>query len=416
MSLYEAISTSYDFEDDYYGIRRSIIKEYPDDIINKVRDIVACDCSLGLNYPIPQMIIYKRWLTISVEFYYSKNISIKKDGESRLINSKKLELCIFNDNDEIFQIIQSKHYPFTIKDYYKKKDYFVSLKDFFKVIMDYYSSKSFFAKDVLNTIKQDNVFLLPLTFGDLLSYHNPAEFFNKKYKSSQKINFNWNKHSLNHSYLIIKSFNKVRKIDQKLLLNRNSLPKSFIEDIGSFKAKELEKAFIASMIYENLDLSKTKISQGVIKHFAIDYVNLCCLVKGKIRISFISVNKLVEEHDRLSKLNASKKTPKVEISKNSKFLRLRRILPDEFEWIKSRRRLIEESVMQNHCVWSYANKINDDISQIYSYVDEKGNRFTLEFMYKNNKYYLVQIQGKHNKGDTSKVSELVKATLLKAQK
>lgn len=85
-----------------------------------------------------------------------------------------------------------------------------------------------------------------------------------------------------------------------------------------------------------------------------------------------------------------KQTPVVKITKETKFKLLRKILPPEFEWIKTRKRLIEETVMQHHCVWSYADKINKDKCQIYSYVDEDGKRYTLEFVIKRKNMFVCK--------------------------
>lgn len=97
------------------------------------------------------------------------------------------------------------------------------------------------------------------------------------------------------------------------------------------------------------------------------------------------------------------------IPKNSKFLRLRKILPEKYEWIRSRKRLIKEASMQQQCVWSYANRISSDRCAIYSYMDDgefskdgKPHRYTIEFGYnfKNNTYYIRQVHGKRNQLDT----------------
>lgn len=123
---------------------------------------------------------------------------------------------------------------------------------------------------------------------------------------------------------------------------------------------------------------------------------MCRTVHKKISINFKSVKKVQEEHDQISQKYYQRSTPKVTVKKDTKFKELRKILPDTFEWIKTRKRLIQETTMQNHCVWSYASFINKDQCQIYSYVDERGERYTLEFRTKRNKYVLQQARGKYN--------------------
>ena len=67
---------------------------------------------------------------------------------------------------------------------------------------------------------------------------------------------------------------------------------------------------------------------------------------------------MVEEHDKLSNRLREQKTPVIKIPKDSRFKKLK--LPKEFEEIKTKKRIIEESRIQHHCVWSYADKINHD--------------------------------------------------------
>lgn len=138
---------------------------------------------------------------------------------------------------------------------------------------------------------------------------------------------------------------------------------------------------------------------------------MCLDCKEKINISFKSIKKVKEAHDELSEKNYMKRTPGVKITKESKFKLLRKILPPEFEWIKTRKRLIEETVMQHHCVWSYADKINKDRCQIYSYVDEDGKRYTLEFVIRKGKYVCVQMRGLANSEPPESFRTLVKEIL-----
>lgn len=92
---------------------------------------------------------------------------------------------------------------------------------------------------------------------------------------------------------------------------------------------------------------------------------------------------------------------------------MRKILPKEFEWIKNRKRLILETELQHHCVWSYADKISSDMCAIYSYVDKDGSkslcndgnpkRYTIEFNFnkQNGTYYVEQVQGKYDAVNSS---------------
>ena len=106
-----------------------------------------------------------------------------------------------------------------------------------------------------------------------------------------------------------------------------------------------------------------------------------------------SYRRLVEEHDKLSNRLREKKTPVIKILKDSRFKKLK--LPKDFEEIKTKNRIVEESRIQHHCVWSYADKINRDQCRIYSIVRE-GERYTLEVVRRKGKFVLNQLLGKFN--------------------
>lgn len=58
---------------------------------------------------------------------------------------------------------------------------------------------------------------------------------------------------------------------------------------------------------------------------------------------------------------------------------MRKLLPPEYEWITTSKRLIEESAIQRHCVWQYEDKIKKDKCAIYSYVSKSYKRHTQKF-------------------------------------
>ena len=95
------------------------------------------------------------------------------------------------------------------------------------------------------------------------------------------------------------------------------------------------------------------------------------------------------------------------------YTKLRKLLPKEFEWIKTKKRLLKESEIQHHCVWTYGGKINADKSAIYSFVYAPENkRYTIEFVYGNNgEYKIWQMQSCCNKGHSKEAYEYVKSFL-----
>jgi len=72
-------------------------------------------------------------------------------------------------------------------------------------------------------------------------------------------------------------------------------------------------------------------------------------------------------------------------------------------------------------VWSYADRITKDQTAICSFLDKSGRfsdgkedtRYTLEFgLDKKGRYFIRQIQGKYNQGNTSELYEHVKNLLV----
>lgn len=366
-------------------------------------------CSFNFTYSL-QRDVTNIILAYSKDIYLTQS-HLKNEYSSCLAGfNKPLHIVIFGNNNTIYYKYNNRLIPLSIKRLISFINHFPSKVTFGKELLNYifsfYRNINPFVNDIENTIKQDGFIILPLTFNELLQYHSKKDLFLSKYKLSSSININWNKRDMNVSYLIIKSWNMVVPEYRNKLLQIKKLPNSY--EIHSYPIESSCKDFLKGYILDN-------IADEDIGILVSDYVNMCRIAKEKININFHSVNALCEAHNCLSEKAYMKKTPLVKVKKDTRFKELRKILPNEFEWIKSRKRLIQETVMQHHCVWSYADKINKDTCQIYSYINENGERFTLEFRIRRNKYVLVQIQGKYNQGDTSAISEYVKSILANHQ-
>lgn len=368
-------------------------------------------CSIQFHYSLEKDVI-------NINLSYSKKaclVSVLNELSENEFNSylaypKKLHIVVFGDNNTIYYEFRNRLIPLSVKKLISFLDYFPSKvtfgKELFNAIFSFYRRLNPFVNDIDGVIKQNNYFIIPLNFNELLQYHSKKDFFLNKYKLSSSININYNKRDMTASYLIIKSWNMVAPEHRNKLLQIKESP-YFLSSSNSY-SRSCE-VFLMEYIIENLGGDYKY--DGEIIRLAKDYVKMCRLAKQKIKINFRAVAALREAHDRVSESVYMKETPLVKIKKNTRFKELRKILPDEFEWIKSRKRLIKETVMQSHCVWSYADKINRDTCQIYSYVNENGERFTLEFRISRKKYILVQAQGKYNQADTSTVKEYVNQIL-----
>ena len=150
-----------------------------------------------------------------------------------------------------------------------------------------------------------------------------------------------------------------------------------------------------------------------------------CLNNSRPVILHYSEKRLIDEHDHFMDKASYKRyyeqTRPFKVRKNSKFNTLRKTLPQEFEWIKTRKRLCEESMYMSHCVWSYYGKIGANKCAIYSYYDEEGKfditgkgereRYTIEFCKRKTGYYITQIQTRFDRGGGAKLEEYLNELL-----
>jgi hypothetical protein len=157
---------------------------------------------------------------------------------------------------------------------------------------------------------------------------------------------------------------------------------------------------------------ETEASEKDVIDIILDYIRITRKLKRKIKISFKSAKKLKAAHDEAYIIYQSKSTPLIKIPKNSVFNELRKLLPQEFEWIKTRQRIVEEGYNMCHCVATYADDINKDRCAIYSYISG-GERYTLEFTKRRNKYMLRQMHGKYNSNPPKEIIDYVKKIIYK---
>lgn len=303
-------------------------------------------------------------------------------------------------------------YPLSMK----KLSQHIEIHHIFKEYLKFLSKEknNLFLNDIVNT--NWDQWIIPVGFDDLIMYHNWNEFFYSRYKTAGMIKMNFNKHNPMWSYLIIKAFNYVDEKSKGILQQSKEADFGFnrirFNTANKKFTKEAVLLFLTSYYALKLNI-KDKNSKLIIK----DYLNMCMAVKKKINLSYKSFKRLQKEHDILMRDFYMRHTSNIQIPKNTKFKKLRKILPeDEFEWIKSKKRLIQETLIQDHCVWSYADLINSDKCAIYSFIYKDDNkRYTIEFRENKSKFYIVQVQGHSNKLHTEEQRKYIQNILYKHQ-
>lgn len=342
-----------------------------------------------------------------------------------------------NKNGSIFIPLSMK----ALSNYYSADDEFFN--DFLNCLCEFtqikYGTRIF--EDCISYIKK--CWLIPVDYNNIVKYHTFEQAFKNKYISVK----NWNRNDINilyvtskvSSYVTEKSKNKVLEYADtddfyKMLAKYSSNNVNFCRRYTRYnlykdgiylflrnylqnliKKKQSDNDIFNILIQmEKIDYeSSLKHAYEVAKRYIDDYVRLCLQTKTKVQLNLSSIKRIVELHDELINAKKNREMPTIHIPKNTVYTKLRKLLPKEFEWIKTKNRLLKESEIQHHCVWTYGDKINADKSAIYSFVYAPENkRYTIEFVYGNNgEYKIRQMQSCCNKGHSKEAYEYVKSFL-----
>lgn len=345
-----------------------------------------------------------------LDVYFDKNNEPTADYLEK--NGTKEELMYINNQFYFKRSFQKNKYsnyrPLNLKDIKDNK----ILLEFVKIYLNYlYNNKIYFAKDILIALEQSPMYL-PVPLSELLTYKNWAHFFNEKYQGKNILKkYNFNKHNPNYNYILLKSCKNLTNdgincLQQSKELPLNDIERIFKETDNTGKIKTFLYYIISRHFKEPID-DDCEISDSIYMAFYL---------KQKIPLNRLKTNSSVRKyHDKLTqdfimkKMKSRKYTLK--IKKDSKFNDLRKILPPEFEWIKNKKRLIQETVIQHHCVATYNELINKDVCTIYSTI-YKGKRYTMEFRKEKKKFYLHQVQGKYNVENTAEIRKYVEDILI----
>lgn len=416
-----------------------IVDEATDHLTKRIRSILEDDTQIKIERSgISVSLSYNEYYTNIVVKRF-KNISLDKRRQYYNDQSTLVSFAIYPDGS-IMQKNGRSVYPLSIKQLYKN----IVCRQILELFLDACcNSGVYFARDIRNDTKSTNA-LCTIVLNDLFKYHNRREYL-AKYGADNYEQVNWNKVNIHKAYYILKSLRYVIPEDQNRLISyaySDFIPTCFYggrikNQIAVFLCDVIyyrlcnDKAFIID-VYEGIEttLHPEEVQEEVedtkerIKRLIKDTLIMKFTAKEKMKISIKSYSELQNIHDEISKnIDYEEKTGSVNIPSPSVFNKLNKMLPSDFEWIKTRKRLIDETRIQHHCVWSYAPKITSDKCAIYSYYDgnsEYGDtpkRYTIEFMRKSNgRYYVEQVQGRYDKASSNKLYVYLQNYLEKTQK
>lgn len=405
--------------------------------------------------------------SINIKYQVYKNLKINScsndqsdDTQLRYIpfhsQGRTEEIVAFYDNGEynLYYTFRNKLIPLPFRKFCQLYTSSSDLRTVLQVITKDRFKKNKLYQDLLQDY-QDVYNTLPISFNDIMKYHNKAELLKKEYKDANDIHIKWNKQNIYLSYMIIKAWPKMANEKSRQILSQQkdlnlvkglwgsvynrrdqfianvlqnrvqfSLARKQIEDQCKQQIQELDIQYLPDE-YETFVQDTMQEYQNENQHVYEDYLYMCNIAKKKYDLSMKSLKGIQQKHDRLSNEYYIKYTKPVNIPKDSKFKQLREILPNEFEQITTRKRLILETQLQQHCVWTYADQITHDNCAIYSFLDTNGQkstdnnpkRYTIEFRIDplTNKYYIEQIQGRHDVVNAAKMIPYVQKILDNAQ-
>lgn len=371
-------------------------------------------------YTISNTASYERIVNISdkaidITLYKSSGVIFNYKEEIQLDTyGNKFHIIIFHDGACFYQT-ENKYIRLTLKKLSNIYNNYGNLgKEVVKFICQYEKVKlsSFIFDDIYRTIEKDHFLLLPIYIEECKNQYNLNQLLRHRWINADLIN--WNKTDINLGYLIIKSIPLLEKeIDKKRLLQLKNTDFLTTIDREWFHRRWCNKflyKFLAWYCISNISFDNNiEESDYNLQRLLYNYMVMLNELHKKIRIGFKSPKKIKDAHDKIT-LEYRNRLHKVHVPKNSKFVSLNKILPNNFTWIKTGKRLRQEGIDMGHCVNSYYEEINNDECAIYSCIIN-NTRYTIEFRINRNKYYIEQIQLKYDRGCPKEIEDEIKALI-----
>lgn len=378
---------------------KKIIESCPED--KEIKKLLSIDSKASVitkrNYL--NIIVKKKKNSINIKQISSNQVIYKSKRMIEPLNASYFEMVIFLDTQKIYiKNKKDKFRPLLLNDL---KILYPKYRDL--ILQEYINQGSYIFKDI-----DFETPLPPITFNECIDKKTLNQLFHNKYKNGHF--FNWNKGHIWEYYILLKTLNKIPKCDwSKIIACKDYINEYSFDSLSCFIISYYINHIITLKKYKSIKYLPDR-EYGLI----LDYLDMCSKCKKKYNINFKSLNKLQNAHDELMIEVRNKYTPIIKIPKNSKFNKLRKQLPEEFEWIKTKKRLILESVKMHHCVASYATVINQDCCAIYSIL-WKNKPYTIELKYNKQEdlYYINQISGIHNTNAPSDLYEYIESLLNK---
>lgn len=306
--------------------------------------------------------------------YYS---ALEKESTSSNSNNKDsqiIKLIIFDNLSIYRENSKGKIIPCDLRhiSYLITRTSTSDFKDCIFHILDFFSNKYVLFKDIINELKEGPI-PIAIPIKDIFIYPNKKSLI-EAHCSRLLLPKKFNSFKLHFGYILAKAKKYVNEEEwQKSYKVKDVFNKNVSEHLMRYSVYEqIQELF---KIYYKLSLTKEHATKR--DYMIDDYVYMTWKYTSpkRFNLKLKSYNALVREHDNIVLHLNNKRTPTLKIPKNSAFNNVK--LPENFERIKTKNRLLMESQMQKHCEASYAELINKDKCSIYSTV-YNNKRYTLE--------------------------------------
>lgn len=332
----------------------------------------------------------------------------------RYKNTHTQKYLILYENKAIYkQTLKEKWIPCSYKDFLSLHSSDISDAVFKEYIDSQIEKGCYIWKDVKEHDYYQLAYLPPFKVEEINNNTSFDMLMRKKYKNADFVN--WNKCDIQWCYAIMQILPKVNNQSKNLLL---SLKYSHeYGDIHAYRrcenvhesnwAQFLLNRLVSYARQRNSKDDTLEEQRSFTLQIIKDYFWLCSILHRKINLCFLSGQKIKAAHDELLIEQRTKYTPFIKIPKNTKFAELDKLLPDNFEKITSKKRIIQEGVWQYNCVASHASAINKDDCAIYSFIYD-NKRYTIEFSKRENNYSIEQLYGICNEKASNEIWNYVR--------
>ena len=321
-------------------------------------------------------------LSFSISPYQSVEVDQHGNFYVKVDSRKERTILFFHDTQEFVTAYRTangnRFRATTLRDLYQS----ISISDGDEdnanadSVIDYLCNRyqTYIFRDLYADFLAWNCLLLPVTIAEAANYHNKNELFQTHFK--MPITGDWNRKNANLSYLIL-------KLHRRLTAD------------GLARAMQCTNAPV-----QTFHIGRSRYKFAWMLYSAVYSVPIHALLEDSIteeyhakRIHLNPENQTIHAHnERHLAVKQPKYIPKVKIKEDTKFQTLIDEMPDEFELIRTGKRICEEAAMQRNCVADYAKSISKDQCMIYSIFFE-NERHTIEIVCagsKNRKYKVRQ--------------------------